>query len=182
MGLTVERGTGSVSLSWSAPATGPAPTSYAISRDGAKLLELPAGTGFTNVGLDDDVRYCYVVTSMVGNVEGGQAQACAEVGGTGEKPFKRGDTDGDGKVLLNDVIVTLGYLYLGGAAPKCFDSADSDDTGVLDLADAIFTLTYLYLGGALPKDPGPFSCGSDKTPDGTKNPFPPCDYPAKSCQ
>lgn len=64
--------------------------------------------------------------------------------------FTRGDTNGDSKVLIDDAIFTLNYLFLGGQNPACQDAADTNDDGILNPADVINLLSYLFLGSGIP--------------------------------
>ncbi len=79
--------------------------------------------------------------------------------------FRRGDSDGDGRVGLTDAVKTLDALFRGGDPPPCPDAADADDDGALRIADPIFTLNYLFLGGRAPPEPGADGCGVDPTGD-----------------
>lgn len=83
----------------------------------------------------------------------------------GQEPvFVRGDSDGDGEVVLSDAVFTLNYLFLGGAVPSCLDAADANDDGELDIADPILTLIQLFLEEAGPT--GFFNrCAVDQTID-----------------
>ena len=93
---------------------------------------------------------------------------------SGDPQFKRGDTNGDGKVDIADAIATLGHLFGGNPAPMCPDAADANDDGQLNIADAIATLGHLF-GGTGPL-PSPFgACGADPTDDS----LPTCVY--ESC-
>lgn len=79
--------------------------------------------------------------------------------------FRRGDTDGNGKVELSDAVRSLAFLFQGGPAPACDDAADSNDDGQHDIGDGINTLNALFLGtGEIPA-PGPAACGVDPTTD-----------------
>jgi RHS repeat-associated protein len=86
--------------------------------------------------------------------------------GGAELIFRRGDTNGDGRVDLSDGIATLNYLFLGSFSPGCLDAADCDDSGTVVLTDAVFTFGFLFLGGPPPPPPGHLGCGPDPTPDG----------------
>ncbi len=83
--------------------------------------------------------------------------------------FLRGDTNNDGRLLINDPILTLGYLFFGSQPPTCLDAADANDDGSLDISDPVGLLGYLFLGSAPPKPPGPpgggNTCGVDPTPN-----------------
>ena len=84
---------------------------------------------------------------------------------SGEPLLRRGDARGDGVVDLSDAVFTLNYLFLGGSQPSCLDSSDTDDDGVVNIADGIGVLQFLFLGGEPPSSPGPYTCGTDPTPD-----------------
>jgi hypothetical protein len=79
--------------------------------------------------------------------------------------FQRGDADGDGRVEVNDAIVTLDSLFRGQAPVPCEDGADANDDGVLNLSDPVAILVRLFRGGAALPPPGPDACGEDPTPD-----------------
>jgi hypothetical protein len=79
--------------------------------------------------------------------------------------FRRGDTDGSGRVEMTDAVRSLAFLFLSGPEPTCLDAADSNDSGELDISDPINTLGVLFLGvGAIPA-PGLTACGLDPTAD-----------------
>ncbi|MEM7232272.1 MAG: HYR domain-containing protein, partial [Planctomycetota bacterium] len=92
-----------------------------------------------------------------------------------EVRFRRGDSNGDGRVDLADAVNTLGVLFLGGVQPNCRDAADADDNGNIDITDAVKTLNFLFIGGAPPSAPGPRECGVDPSEDD----LPECRY--ESC-
>jgi len=81
-----------------------------------------------------------------------------------EGPFRRGDANFDGIVVIADPIYILSFLFASGSAPRCLDAADTDDNGALDLGDPIFLLNYLFAGGPIPPPPGPNVPGYDGTP------------------
>jgi hypothetical protein len=173
--LQATGGTKQVSLTWTAPASGPAPTSYAVYRGGAKVGE-PATTSYTDsAGLADATEYCYTVKSIAGGVESAAtASKCATtLPGGGGAQFRRGDADGSGKLDLTDAIFTLQFLFMGGKAPDCKDAADTDDSGKLDLTDAIASLQFQFMGGAAPAAPGPTTCGPDPS---AGDEYTVCDY------
>jgi len=92
--------------------------------------------------------------------------------------FKRGDTDGDGVLVITDAIVLLRAIFLGEGALLCQAAADFDDSGALDISDAIASVNYQFKGGAPPPAPGVTSCGADPTADSLE----PCDYLDSSCR
>jgi hypothetical protein len=162
--LVATGGTKQVSLTWSAPTTGPAPTGYAVYRDDSKVAEV-GDTSYTDTLLEDATQYCYKVKTMVGTTESAFSdEACATTTEGPEGSFRRGDTDGSGKLDLTDAIATLQFLYMGYTAPACKDAADTDDSGTLDLTDAIASLQFQFMGGTAPASPGPVNCGPDPTP------------------
>ncbi len=68
-GLTVESaGASGVDLSWTPPASGPAPSGYLIYRDNALVGTVPApSTSFTDAAATGVTRYLYRVTSLDGS-------------------------------------------------------------------------------------------------------------------
>jgi hypothetical protein len=80
------------------------------------------------------------------------------------RPFRRGDSNGEGKVDLTDAIATLLYLFSAGVRPPCLDAADADDSGKVEITDAIFLLGALFQGTRSIPEPYPL-CGADPTPD-----------------
>jgi hypothetical protein len=95
-----------------------------------------------------------------------RAEVTVTVTGDPASPsFRRGDSDGNGKLELTDAVRTLGWLFLGTKQPACLDAADSDDNGKVELTDAIRGLNYLFIGGQPPAPPGPAECGQDPTED-----------------
>lgn len=79
--------------------------------------------------------------------------------------FKRGDSNGDGKVDISDAVRTLMFLFQDASEPRCLDAADASDDGGVDITDAILTLLDFFRPGTGIPDPGPFDCGSDPTGD-----------------
>ena len=104
--------------------------------------------------------------------EDGIGDACDVAG------FKRGDTDGNGRVEMSDAIQVFNFLFLGGAASTCPDAADANDDGGVDMSDGIAELNWLFLGGTQPPAPGPQECGEDPSDDGLGE----CEYPEESCE
>jgi ELWxxDGT repeat protein len=79
--------------------------------------------------------------------------------------FRRGDSNGDGRLDVSDVLTTLSCLFLGSRALACEGAGDADDNGTLELTDAIFTIGFLFLSEPRPTAPFP-DCGPDPTDDG----------------
>lgn len=79
--------------------------------------------------------------------------------------FQRGDTDGDGEILITDAVRILNYLFLGGALISCMEAANFDNSGSVDISDGIHVLNYLFRGGPPPVPPGPPPAGCGPDPD-----------------
>ncbi len=90
--------------------------------------------------------------------------------------FRRGDCNDDGYVDISDAIGILFFQFMGSAL-SCVDAADADDDSETGITDVIYLLSHLFLEGPVPRDPYP-GCG----PDVNNDVFPPCDYPAESCE
>ncbi|MEM7167188.1 MAG: proprotein convertase P-domain-containing protein [Planctomycetota bacterium] len=80
-------------------------------------------------------------------------------------PFRRGDFDNSGAILINDPVATLVYLFNNGNPATCPDAADTNDDGAIGIADAVSSLAYLFGNAASPPAPGPLTCGDDPTSD-----------------
>ena len=115
-----------------------------------------------------DTTYSFYSRAVdhAGNEEDAPSARDASVTILSERPFRRGDTDDNGEVTINDGIRLLGFLFLGGVDVACPDAADADDVDGLALTDAVYSFNWLFNGGPEPVAPGPFECGIDATPDG----------------
>jgi chitodextrinase len=160
-------------LTWTAPATGPAPTGYAVYRSDTpggpytKQADTAATVlTYTDSGLPDSTSYCYVVRSKNGGLESVNSnEDCDRTAGAGGGPiFRRGDVDSNGVVEITDAVKLLGYLFLGGGTPECLEAGDTDNNGNIDITDAVTNLGYQFLGQAPPAAPGPLNCGPDPAP------------------
>ena len=69
---------------------------------------------------------------------------------TAESEFIRGDANGDRKIDVGDVVLTLNFLFKSGPAPCPKLAGDANCDGIIDLGDAIYLLNYLYKGGPAP--------------------------------
>ena len=74
--------------------------------------------------------------------------------------FVRGDANGDGEILLTDVVFLLADLFTGGPTTRdiCFAANDVNSDGLIHLADPVFLLNFLFTSGAVPSFPYP-DCG-----------------------
>jgi hypothetical protein len=79
----------------------------------------------------------------------------------GGPSFRRGDSDGNGRLEVTDALRTLNRLFLGTGILNCLEAADADDNGRLEITDPIRVLGFLFLGGPAPLPPGPRNCGPD---------------------
>lgn len=62
----------------------------------------------------------------------------------------RGDTDGDGKRAVADVIYLINYLFKGGPAPYPLQSGDCNCDGQVIVGDVIYLINFLFKGGPPP--------------------------------
>jgi hypothetical protein len=61
---------------------------------------------------------------------------------------KCGDANGDDKVLVDDVIYLINYLYKGGPLPV--KNSDVNCDGKVSVADVIYLINFLFKGGPIP--------------------------------
>jgi hypothetical protein len=80
-----------------------------------------------------------------------------------ERPFLRGNVNGDGKVDLSDGLALLGFLFLSGVEPPCMLAADTNSDSTFNISDAVFLLNHLFRGGPGPAAPYP-ECGFQTVP------------------
>ncbi len=78
--------------------------------------------------------------------------------------FRRGDSNSDNALSIEDAVFILGDLFTDGAIPTCLDAADANDDGALDIGDGISILRHLFASG-LSIPPPALDCGPDPTPD-----------------
>jgi hypothetical protein len=62
----------------------------------------------------------------------------------------RGDSNGDGRIDIQDAVFLLNYLFKQGPAPVYSHMGDANSDDVTDLSDAIYLLNYLFKGGSSP--------------------------------
>ncbi len=65
--------------------------------------------------------------------------------------FLRGDTNGDGRITLSDVIFLISYLYRDGPAPDPLEAGDANSDGQIELGDVLYIINYLFRGGPPPQ-------------------------------
>jgi len=79
--------------------------------------------------------------------------------------FLRGDTDGNGNLLLNDSILIFAWLFQGGVEPGCVAAADASGQGQVNLTSGIYGLNFLFTGGGPPPAPFPECAVSTRQSD-----------------
>ncbi len=85
----------------------------------------------------------------------------------GQSEFRRGDANGDGRVVpIQDGYWIIQSLFSAAAPPPCYDAIDVNDDGMSNLLDVIelFNFGYLQTGFPVPA-PGVTECGPDPTVD-----------------
>ena len=144
--------------------------SIRILRDGTLVAELDSGElSYTDTAASLGVHeYSLVITQAY--VECPVIKVTCEV--RDDVPFRRGDTDTNGRMELTDAIGVFNFLFITGVPPLCFDAADGDDNGAIELTDGIRILNVLFLGFGTIPEPGFMECGEDPS----KDDFQPCVY------
>lgn len=62
---------------------------------------------------------------------------------------KAGDANGDGNILLSDVVVVINFLFKSGVlSPLCRGNANGD--GSVLLSDVVYLVNFLFKSGAAP--------------------------------
>lgn len=61
-----------------------------------------------------------------------------------------GDTNGDKKVTVADVIYLINFLFKGGPAPNPLQTGDVNCDGYVTVSDIVFLINYLFKGGPAP--------------------------------
>ena len=151
-----------VSLSWT---NGSASYSeIELYQDGAFLLSLSGGTTSYLIGGLPAGVYQWELIAMEGGISSVGRSCSADVVGTPDPLFIRGDVNGDTSVNVADAISILEYLFSGAATPDCLSSLDINDSAAVNIADAIHLLGFLFSGGLPPELPYP-DPGVDPTPD-----------------
>ncbi len=79
--------------------------------------------------------------------------------------FRRGDSNGDGRVDLSDTIATLGILFFGGENRGCKDAQDANDGRAVYISTPSLTLGVLFFGNGVIPAPRVASRGLDPTMD-----------------
>lgn len=77
--------------------------------------------------------------------------------------FVRGDGDGDSRLSIGDIRLSLEYLFDSGPTPPCLAALDVNVDGRHDMSDPIATLSHEFLGTFTIPQPYP-DCGQDILP------------------
>ena len=64
--------------------------------------------------------------------------------------YKCGDSNGDGKVTVSDIVYDINYLFKGGSPPAPFKAGDATCDSKVNVADVIFKISYLFKSGPPP--------------------------------
>jgi dockerin type I repeat protein len=88
-----------------------------------------------------------------------------EITPPGDKRFRRGDANDDGKVNIADPIWIINELVRQGPPTECKSAADANDDGRVDLSDSMYLIAWRFQGGPAPPAPGVTNCGPDPTDD-----------------
>ncbi len=63
---------------------------------------------------------------------------------------KAGDANGDGNVLLPDVIVIVNFLFHAGATPNPVCRGDANGVGGILLSDVVYLINFIFRAGPAP--------------------------------
>ncbi|MGB5105409.1 MAG: dockerin type I repeat-containing protein [Candidatus Zixiibacteriota bacterium] len=67
-----------------------------------------------------------------------------------QRPYLKGDADGNGIVTVSDAVYLINYIFSGGPAPSPLDAADADCNGIVTISDAVYLINYIFSGGPAP--------------------------------
>jgi hypothetical protein len=62
----------------------------------------------------------------------------------------RGDTDGNDKYTVNDIVVLANYLFRGGPSPSPMEAGDVDMSGSINVNDIAYMVNFMYNQGPRP--------------------------------
>jgi hypothetical protein len=66
--------------------------------------------------------------------------------------FMRGDSDGDLKYTINDVVYLVSYLFRSGPAPSPIEAGDANRSGSVNINDITYMVNFLYKSGPKPPE------------------------------
>jgi hypothetical protein len=61
-----------------------------------------------------------------------------------------GDTNGDERIDLRDVVFLINYLFIGGLPPQPLSLGDIDCSGRINIGDVVFLIKHIFRGGPAP--------------------------------
>ena len=64
---------------------------------------------------------------------------------------KYGDTNGDNKISVGDVVYLINYLLKGGPAPVPQIKGDASGDGKVSITDVVYLINFLFKGGPPPR-------------------------------
>lgn len=83
-------------------------------------------------------------------------------------PFRRGDPQDSGSVVITNPIFMLNFLFGGGGdQPACMEAADVNNDGQVNVSDPVNLLNHLFGSGPPPAPPGLEDCGPDPDEPGS---------------
>ncbi len=110
-----------------------------------RVREIILASAVDGEGDPDEDRPGFDESMGWGRVDAGRAVSLAAAGW---EP-RRGDTDCNSTIDVNDVIFLVSYLF-EGTLSRCPPTLDADGDGSADLTDGIFILQWLFRGGRAP--------------------------------
>jgi hypothetical protein len=123
---------------------------------------LLGGSQFFTGDIAELMVYASVSNEQQEEVEGYLNAKYFDIGPV-EPRFRRGDSNGDGRLGIADPLTNLFFQFDGGPVP-CRDALDFDDNGSLSIQDPVGNLIHQFNGGPPPAPPGAV-CGEDPTAD-----------------
>ena len=138
-------------------------TSYRWDFDDGSSTDTVEGTETHTYCTPGEYRITLTVTDDAGNTGSVARKAVVTPAGLAGPCFRRGATNGDGRLDMADAVFTLTYLFTGGDSPGCLQAADVNRDLGLNVTDPIYLLSYLFLGGPPPAPPFA-ACGQDLSP------------------
>ena len=97
----------------------------------------------TSADVDNDYTVLFIATDVFG-----AADTVTTVYSV--RALMRGDTDGNSKYTVNDIIVLANYLFRSGPAPVPLESGDVDMSGTISVNDIAYMVNFMYNQGPRP--------------------------------
>ena len=67
-----------------------------------------------------------------------------------QRPYVKGDANGDGIVSVSDPVYLINFIFAGGAPPIHMEAGDVDCNGIVTISDAVYLINYIFTGGPAP--------------------------------